>query len=266
MSGPRIRLVTRGDDAGSCPSADRAILEAFRNGLLRNVSVMVPGPTFRQAAETIKGAPGLCVGLHVTLNAEWDSPRWGPVLPSRKVRSLVDEKGLFCNSPTVLHQRNADGDEMIAEVKAQLDQARACGLEVAYLDEHMGIGWVGGLQQRLADLCRREGLIESHAAVRGLPRVEGKFADPVDDLIARLAGASPGTYLYVTHPGYDAEDMRQFVHQGLEPGQVARQRDADRRLWTDPRLIDCCREHGVQAIRYTDINDRGRVGARKPPT
>ena len=48
---PRIRIVTRGDDSGSCHSANRAIADAFKNGLLRNASVMVPAPAFKDAAQ-----------------------------------------------------------------------------------------------------------------------------------------------------------------------------------------------------------------------
>jgi hypothetical protein len=42
----RIQLVTRGDDAGSCQSANRAIGQACDSGTLRNVSVMAPGTKF----------------------------------------------------------------------------------------------------------------------------------------------------------------------------------------------------------------------------
>ncbi|HAA77607.1 TPA: hypothetical protein DCE37_21050 [Candidatus Latescibacteria bacterium] len=37
-----IRLITRGDDAGSNVTTNRAIRDACVNGVLRNVSLMVP--------------------------------------------------------------------------------------------------------------------------------------------------------------------------------------------------------------------------------
>jgi predicted glycoside hydrolase/deacetylase ChbG (UPF0249 family) len=249
----RIRLVTRGDDAGSCPSANLAVLDAFRSGILRNASVLVPGPAFDEAARMFSGLEALCIGLHVTLNAEWDAPKWGPVLPASRVPSLVDDHGHFLQNPMLLHERNADPDQMIAEVQAQLDLARAKGLEVAYIDEHMGVGWLPGLGQRLSDLARREGLVESRAVVSGLPDVDGQFADAAERLIARLEAAPPGTYLIVTHPGYNADDMRRLTHKGLAPGQVAIERDADRRMYTDRRVLAYCKARGVMPIRYTEI-------------
>ena len=90
MSQPRIRLITRGDDAGSCEAANRAILEACERGVLRNVSVMVPGPAFEAAARLLADRPEICLGLHATLNAEWEEVRWGPVLPPDQETSEVE--------------------------------------------------------------------------------------------------------------------------------------------------------------------------------
>ena len=88
MSAPRIRLITRGDDSGSAITANEAIRDAFTRGILRNTSVMVPGPFFREAAEMLGPlSPALCIGLHVTLNAEWDDLRWGPLLGPERVPS-----------------------------------------------------------------------------------------------------------------------------------------------------------------------------------
>jgi predicted glycoside hydrolase/deacetylase ChbG (UPF0249 family) len=256
MAEARIRLVTRGDDCGMCQSANAAVREAFEQGILRNTSVMVPCPAFEEAARMLADLPGLCVGLHVTLNAEWDSVKWGPVLPAAKVPSLVDREGLFLQTTMALQERQASGDEMIAEVRAQLDLARARGLDVRYVDQHMGVGWLAGLAERISRLAEEEGLIESGKAVRGLPRADGGSADRAGELLARLAAAASGTYLFVTHPGYDRPDMRRFRHEGLAEGQVARERDADRRAFTDQRVLDYCAANGVQPIRFTEIAAR----------
>jgi hypothetical protein len=278
---PRLRLVTRGDDAASCRSANRAILEAFENGILRNVSVMACAPELGHAAKVLGPAArirgrGLCVGLHVTLNCEWDQPRWGPVLPPQVVPHLVDERGHLTRTPMDLHQRQADVEQMIAEVQAQLDRLRAVGLAPVYLDQHMGVGWVGGLNDRLARLCEKEGLINTEGQVKGLPR-EGRGLSPsaprggagggltpcsaagdqhsprrthVDDLLARLRAAPPGMYLVVGHPCYDEAEVRAFHAAGQSPGEVAADRDDQRRMFLDPAVLACCRECGVQPIRY----------------
>lgn len=248
---PRIRLIARGDDAGSCESADLAILEACDQGILRNVSVMVPGPSFAHAVRLFAGRADLCLGLHVTLNAEWADWRWKPVLPAAQVPSLVDADGMFLPAPHDLHRRDFDEEQAMAEVAAQLRLAREAGLDIQYLDEHMGVGWLGGLNQRLAELAQREGLVEA-GRFQGLPAAPDASADWVEKLGQRLALATSGAYVLVNHPGFDRDDMRRFHMAGQPCGEVARQRDAERRGLTDPRLDAILQRNGVVLTRYCE--------------
>jgi predicted glycoside hydrolase/deacetylase ChbG (UPF0249 family) len=270
----RIRLIVRGDDAGSCPSANRAIREACGAGVLRNVSVMASGPAFTEAARLLAGLGNdICLGLHVTLNAEWDGPKWGPVLPPERVPSLVDANGNFLPTPRDLLRRGFSVDEAVAEAEAQLARARAAGLPIAYLYEHMGVGAAQpGLRARLADLARREGLVDAHP-IPFLP--DAPPDDPTaDDLPARIGARlraaavavalDTGAFVLVTHPGIDADDMRGFIHPGLEPGQVAHERDAERRALCDPRLARILAEHGATPARYTDLLPATSTGGPTP--
>ena len=115
MSKQRIHLVTRADDAGSCNSANVAIWNCYRRGIVLNASVMVPAPAFEEAAELLGSEEGLCVGLHVTLTSEWESVRWGPVLPAEEVSSLVDEHGCFPRSRRALEDNGARLETYVIE-------------------------------------------------------------------------------------------------------------------------------------------------------
>lgn len=251
ITSPRIRLVTRGDDAGSCESANVAIRQAARHGVLRNVSVMAPGPAFEAAVPLLLSLPPtVCLGLHVTLNAEWETVKWGPLLPRDRVPSLVDAQGHFWPTPDETHMHGARVDEMLAEIEAQLAHIQSAGLTVSYVDEHMGVSWPWpGLRAGIAEIARRAGLVDAHGlpGLPGLPDAGG--AGGVDSFLKSLEAAPPGVYVHVTHPGWDADDMRRF--DGI--GQVAQWRDADRRLLTDPDLPAALAARGVEVIRYTDL-------------
>ncbi len=253
MTEGRIRLVTRGDDSGSCHTANVAIRDAFQKGILRNTSLMVPCPAFEEAAEMFRELPGLCVGLHATLNAEWDEVRWGPVLPPGDVPSLIDENGHLLQTTQALHERGADPDEMMAEIEAQLALARSTGLHIGYVDSHMAFTWIADMDARLARFAEREGLIYRHEGVGRLPAVEGEFDNLVDALVARLSAAQPGTYIIVGHPCYDTEEVRRFYHPGIEPGAEGPNRDWQRRMFMDPKVLQCCQANGIRPIRYTEI-------------
>jgi hypothetical protein len=231
-------LVTRADDAGSSRSANRAIREACVAGLARNVSLMAPCPHIADAAAVLRDLPGVCFGMHVTLNCEWETPRWGPLSPAPSVPSLVE----------------ADG--MMVEVAAQLAHLRALGFRLSYLDQHMGVGWVCGLGERLSAFAAREGLIDADRVVRGLPEAPtpaSPGADQhVDDLIARLAASPPGTFLALGHPCYDDAEMALVHGAGASAGEVGRDRDGQRRMFLDPRVRAAFAQHHVAAITYAE--------------
>jgi len=249
----RLRLVTRGDDSGSSHAANRAVRDAFGRGILRNASIQVPGPAFDEAAEMLGGLDGLCLGLHATVTDEWNESRWGPVLGAGKVPSLVQPDGTFFKATQDLWRRKPDLDELLAELKAQLDRARSRGLRIAYMDEHMAFGWFTGLQDRLQAMAKAEGLVHGRGRLSPLPQVKGEFADPVERFLAQLEAAEVGkTYLLVLHPACDDEEMRGLTYGDRKPGEIARERDGDRRLFTDPRVLDYCSCRGVQLTRFTE--------------
>jgi predicted glycoside hydrolase/deacetylase ChbG (UPF0249 family) len=251
---PWIRIVARGDDSGSCRSANRAIADAFKEGVLRNTSIMVPAPMFREAARMYKDLDGLCVGLHATITDEWNTHRWGPVLGAEKVPSLVMEDGTFFKSTQSLWDNKPNNDEIMAEIKAQLDLARSERLNMGYLDEHMAFGWFEGLLPRLHAFAEAEGLIHRPEELSRLPRVEGEFYDPVERLLASLEAAEPGkTYLLVAHPCYDDDEVKQMTYGAHLPGEIAKERDWQRLMFMSPRVLEYFGRNNIQPIRYTDL-------------
>jgi hypothetical protein len=217
---------------------------------------MVPAPAFAAAAEIFRDLPGIALGLHVDLNAEWEQPRWGPVLPPGRVPSLVDDAGYFFQTTAELDRCAPALEEMQAEVRAQLDRARRAGLDIVYLDEHMGVGWINGLSAWLDDLCAREGLVCNRALLEGgaLLRLPlGDAGTPVDRVVHALNEVEPGAYLLVGHPVTITEEMTAAHLPGQAPGVEARARDGQRRMMMDPAVVQAVRELGVVPVRYTDL-------------
>jgi predicted glycoside hydrolase/deacetylase ChbG (UPF0249 family) len=251
-SPPRIRLVTRGDDAGTCRSANEAIHDACVNGMLRNASFMAPCPELDHAAELLRDLPGLCIGLHTTFTSELDAMKLRPVLPVDQVPSIVDENGFFYHTGWPLAQTNPVVDELVAEFRAQLALLRAKGLNVEYIDEHMSLAALPELRAAMAETAQREGLVlaldhQSH----WLKLPEGSFEMPVHAFLAALEAAALGDHIFVGHPCYDTEEV-QALWTG-RPVPVGHMRDWERRMFMDPEVLDYCRRRGIQPIRYTDL-------------
>lgn len=108
MSGRPVYLITRADDCGSNATANRAIMKTCDQGIVKNVSRMACCHAIEEAARLFAGRDDICFGLHGTLNAEWDNVKWGPIMPTERVPSLVDERGHFWRHPRLMKERERD--------------------------------------------------------------------------------------------------------------------------------------------------------------
>ena len=130
-------LIIHADDLGVSHSENAASIAAFEKGMVNSGSIMVPCPWFPEIANYSKTHPEADLGLHLTLTAEWETYKWGPVTPIAEVSGLVNEQGfLYDNCADVV--RNATVEEVEQEIRAQVKRALAFGVNVSHLDSHMG--------------------------------------------------------------------------------------------------------------------------------
>ncbi|MDD3295348.1 MAG: ChbG/HpnK family deacetylase, partial [Geobacteraceae bacterium] len=61
------KLIINADDFGLSTGANRAVITAFREGILTSASLMVGGKALHEAVALARENPGLQVGLHLTL-------------------------------------------------------------------------------------------------------------------------------------------------------------------------------------------------------
>jgi predicted glycoside hydrolase/deacetylase ChbG (UPF0249 family) len=265
--GPDDRvLIINCDDLGSSFAANVGTYEALRSGAATSASLMVPCPWAREAASRYRGED---VGVHLTLNAEYDLYRWGPITHAP---SLLDGDGGF---PRTLEDvwDHADLDEVRREVRAQVERAILWGFDISHLDSHMGT-----LQLRPEffdiyldiavelDLPLRLSGSSTERMVgfpfRKLAAAEGiRFPDHLvvvqgvgsRKVIERtLADLRPGVTEVYVHPAVDTPELRAFADDWEE-------RVDDHQLVTDdpglPALIAAAR---VQLIGYRELRDLQR--------
>jgi predicted glycoside hydrolase/deacetylase ChbG (UPF0249 family) len=124
-------VIVNCDDLGSTRSANVAVYDALRNGVATSATLMVPCPWARDAAAMYRGED---VGVHLTLNAEWENYRWGPITHSP---SLLDGDGGF---PRTVEDtwEHGDVEEVRKECRAQIERAIYWGFDISHLDSHMG--------------------------------------------------------------------------------------------------------------------------------
>jgi predicted glycoside hydrolase/deacetylase ChbG (UPF0249 family) len=119
------------DDLGSCHAATVGVYRAIRDGHATCASIMVPAPWACYAAGLYE--PTDDIGVHLTLNAEHQAYRWGPVT---QAPSLLSGEIGFPRDIDDLWE-HADPDEVYRELKAQIIRAQAWGIDVTHLAPHL---------------------------------------------------------------------------------------------------------------------------------
>jgi predicted glycoside hydrolase/deacetylase ChbG (UPF0249 family) len=266
--GPDDRLlIINCDDLGSSHAANVGVYDALRDGIATSATLMVPCPWAREAAARYRGED---VGVHLTLNAEYDLYRWGPITHAP---SLLDGDGGFPRTVADVWD-HADLDEARRECRAQVERAILWGFDVSHLDSHMGtlqlrpeffdiyleLAVDFGLPLRLSGassertigfpfrrLAAEDGVVfpDSFVNVRGVGSRR---------TIERLVGElRPGVTEVYVHPAVDTPELRSFA-----PDWGARVDDHD--LVTNDRALRAMLERtGVKLVGYRALRDLQRA-------
>jgi len=129
-------IILHVDDLGMCQASLQAFVDLWEFGTISSGSVMAPCPWFMAVVEWAKNHPEADLGVHGTVNSEWDRYRWGPISGIGKTPGLVDPEGYFHKEePAVLE--HADPEAVHLEVEAQVKRALEAGIDVTHIDAHM---------------------------------------------------------------------------------------------------------------------------------
>ncbi len=130
-------VIIHTDDIGMCQASIQAFKDLWAFGTISSGAVMVPCPWFPEVARMCRENPEMDMGVHATLNAEWESYRWGPVSTKDPASGLLDEAGYFHQWHQAVYD-NAKPEAVDLEVNAQIERALAAGIDVTHVDTHMG--------------------------------------------------------------------------------------------------------------------------------
>lgn len=183
------------------------------------------------------------MGVHATLNAEWEAYRWSPLSTRDPASGLLDGEGYFHQWQDAVYQ-NAKPEAVDAEVNAQIEGALAAGIDVTHVDSHMGTimsplfiqSYIqAAASRRLPNMLPRidaqgmeiTGMSEGELRVyepimnqlleAGTPMLEGLLAMPLNEpnpdgqmeTAKHLLGNLPvGITHFVLHPSIDTAELR----------------------------------------------------------
>jgi predicted glycoside hydrolase/deacetylase ChbG (UPF0249 family) len=272
-------VIIHTDDIGMCQASVQAYADLWENGTISSGAIMMPCPWAAAAAEYCRAHPGVDMGIHATLTAEWDTYRWRPLSTLDPATGMVDGDGFFWRSSEEA-QLHGDGEAVMAELQMQVRKALEWGVEATHMDTHMGTvahakfipAYIQtAMLNRLpvmvprgdASAYQRIGLDADTAAgvatftaqleEQGLPLVDNMVGVPLDQpvgqpaLVEKLLGELPaGVTHFIIHPSVDSPELRAITPDW--PSRVA-----NYATFMSKEIKTTMKNSGIQVIGYRDL-------------
>lgn len=177
------QLIVNADDFGLHPLINAGIIKGHQEGFITSTSLMPSAPCWQEAVRLAKENPRLGIGVHLTLVGGVPS-----VLPKEKVSSLLDDDGLFLPDYVAFAKRYYSGavkrSELEAELRAQLERALSCGVNITHIDSHQHTHVLLGINSLVLKLSNEYNIIRVRIPKEGY-FFTGGFQTGVGRLIGR---------------------------------------------------------------------------------
>jgi predicted glycoside hydrolase/deacetylase ChbG (UPF0249 family) len=264
-------LILNADDFGMCHDQNEGVMTGLKDGLFTSSTILVTCPWFEEAADFARSNPGADFGVHLTLTAEWDAYKWGPVSARHAVPSLVDERGYLWQTVPQVYE-HARLDEAETELRAQIEKALAAGIDVTHLDSHMGTLQLRAdyheIYARLAAEYRVPIRLASRKLMRDqmpavLDQLDASGVVTPDHLVFHgpskleetesywtnlIRSLFPGVTEILCHPARARDELKSCARD-------ASQREADFRYFTSEKTRWLLADEGVELIGYRKLRD-----------
>ncbi len=268
-------LIIHADDIGLANSVNTASIKAFNNLGITSGSIMLPCPWALEIASYVKDHPGMDVGIHLTMTAEWNLYKWGGVTPSDQISSLLDKNGYFYPTVEELGQV-AKGVDAEKELRAQIDKALALGIHPTHIDTHMGSVLANPELIKVYFMLSDEyhlPLLFPRAFLNSLPpdvakeldskiflldnlfmlepqMISGNWIDPYKKGIEEM---KPGLNQMIVHLAVDNDEMQAISKGHDDYGSAWRQNDLD--LVISSEFKDLLKANHIILVTWKQISD-----------
>jgi chitin disaccharide deacetylase len=268
-------LIIHADDMGLSHSVNTACIKAFDSKGITSGSIMVPCPWAREIEGYVKAHPGIDVGIHLTLTSEWENYKWGGIMPSDQIPSLLNQEANFYATVEELG-KVVKVAEAKKELEAQINKAIASGVRPTHIDTHMGSvmatpelikvyldlsdeyhlpvlfprAYISMLPPDIAKIFESKIYLLDNLFMLDRSMVKSKWIDAYKTAIERM---KPGLNHMIVHLGIDNDEMKAICSGHDDYGAEWRQKDLD--LVTSREFLDLLKANGIILIGWKQVRD-----------
>lgn len=235
-----MKIVFNADDFGLSEGVNRAIIEAYQNGVVKSTTLMANGPAFEHAVALAKANPGLGVGIHLVAT-------FGQSFVSHAT-DLVDEHNRFKRDQfdTDVFEHGASlYDEWCAQIDFVLQH-----LPLTHFDSHHHTHLHPSLHDVVARIHQKYGLpYRSDCRVAQTSfKLDGHFYKDSLSLatIRDIITNNEEDLDIMTHPGFVDEAL-------LNISSYTTHRERELELLTSSALKDMLNDYHIEICSYQSV-------------
>ncbi len=269
-------VILHTDDIGMCQASLAAFIDLWENETISSGAIMLPCPWAKPAAEYCRTHPGVDMGVHASITAEWDGYRWSALSTRDPDSGLMDQDGFLWQTSQET-QAHATPEAVTIELELQVRKALDWGVDVTHVDSHMGTvfhpkflqAYIQAASQAQVPLLLPRADPDSQHFMgmddetvtgfstlvaqleeQGLPLVDGMAMLPLDqpegqlEITRKMLSELPaGVTHFLFHPSIDTPELRAIAPDW--PSRVA-----NYHTFMDPELKQFIKNQGIQVIGY----------------
>lgn len=226
------RLIINADDFGYRTQINKAIIFAYKNGVVTSTSMLVNRDGFDEAVILAKENPNLGIGLHIDLDKFFD---------------IEHEKGIVKGW---LNNQVQSKEIIRADIKQQIDKLLSKGIKIDHFDSHHHTHLNVDVLPVVVELCKEYNINK----VRFFDRYykDQYVAMNMKELLLNNNIKFPNHFIDGWYYGnvdepYDVSEL--MTHPGY--GEMWREKELT--VCCDTMLKGYCQRNNIQLIKFSDL-------------
>ena len=221
------KLIINADDFGYRTQINKAIIYAYKNGVVRSTSMLVNRDAFDEAVTLAKENPGLGIGLHIDLDKYFNIEH-GVGTVNGWINNIVPDQQI-----------------LKGEIKQQIEKLLSVGIQIDHFDSHHHIHLFPEVLSIVIELCKEYNINKI--------RFFNKFGSiKLKDRLICNSIKFPEHFIEGWYYGNVDEDYN-VAEIMTHPGYCEFWREKELLVCCDALLKEYCQKNSIELINFSNL-------------